>query len=210
MIMDGRGNLPVLANQGRCDLPGLKDDMPPRNSSTSATARRCSGRSCSTRRTIGAKDGLKAAESCEYSSLDPGAQYPMWPRRTFQNTILLICERPPILSCIPNKQLGKAYAIEDRGTIDGGSLLGMQVSRNWEEWTISINQQPYIQQLVERFGLIDSAPLRAATPMEKGLQLSTHKGQPTSAPYLPNPLLTRSTLTFEYPDLSCARCGVGS
>jgi Reverse transcriptase (RNA-dependent DNA polymerase) len=82
------------------------------------------------------------------------------------------------------KQLGMAYAIEDRGTIDGGSLLGMQVSRNWEERTILINQRPYIEQLVERFGLINSAPLRAATPMEKGLQLSTHKGQPTSAPYL--------------------------
>lgn len=82
------------------------------------------------------------------------------------------------------KQLGMAFEIEDRGTIDGGSLLGMQVSRNWEERTILINQRPYIEQLVEQFGLINSAPLRAATPMEKGLQLSTPKGQPTSAPYL--------------------------
>jgi hypothetical protein len=82
------------------------------------------------------------------------------------------------------KQLGKAYEIEDRGTIDGGSLLGMQVSRDWKGRTISINQQPYIQQVVERFGLVDAAPLHTTTPMEKGLQLSTHKGHPTSAPYL--------------------------
>lgn len=60
----------------------------------------------------------------------------------------------------------------------------MQVSRDWKGRTISINQQPYIQQLVERFGLVDAAPLHTTTPMEKGLQLSTHKGHPTSAPYL--------------------------
>jgi hypothetical protein len=84
------------------------------------------------------------------------------------------------------KQLGKAYEIEDRGTIDGGSLLGMQVSRDWKGRTISINQQPYIQQLSERFGLVDAAPLHTTTPMKKGSQISTHKGLLPIVPFRDN------------------------
>jgi hypothetical protein len=66
------------------------------------------------------------------------------------------------------KQLSKHFEITDMGDISW--LLGVSISRNIDEKTISLGQQAYIEQITGRFNLQDARP--AITPMEPGVDLS--------------------------------------
>ena len=66
------------------------------------------------------------------------------------------------------QQLRKRWEITDLGAINW--LLGVKISRNLEDRTISLCQQTYIEQILARFGLEDSRT--AVTPLEPGIDLT--------------------------------------
>ena len=68
------------------------------------------------------------------------------------------------------------YALTDLGPVSW--LLGIKITRNREEHTISLSQTAYIEQIVERFGLSDAKAY--ATPMVPGVVYS--RGESPSAP----------------------------
>src|SRR5438552_17850353 len=49
------------------------------------------------------------------------------------------------------------------------SFLGLNIMRNWEELSISINQPGYIDKLLARFNMINAKT--TSTPLEPGCQL---------------------------------------
>jgi hypothetical protein len=69
---------------------------------------------------------------------------------------------------IIKQQVRNHCEITDLGTINW--LLGVKISRNLEDHTISFCQQTYIEQILARFGLEDSRT--AVTPLEPGIDLT--------------------------------------
>jgi hypothetical protein len=66
------------------------------------------------------------------------------------------------------QQIQKHCEITDLGAINW--LLGVKISRNLEDHTISLCQQTYIEQILARFGLEDART--AVTPLEPGIDLT--------------------------------------
>jgi hypothetical protein len=66
------------------------------------------------------------------------------------------------------KQLRERFEISDLGPINW--LLGVSITRNLTAHTISLGQQAYVEQILNRFGLTDAHV--ATTPMEVGIDLS--------------------------------------
>ena len=66
------------------------------------------------------------------------------------------------------KQLTERFEISDLGPINW--LLGVSITRDTTNRTISLGQQAYIEQILNRFGLEDAR--KAVTPMEVGIDLS--------------------------------------
>jgi hypothetical protein len=66
------------------------------------------------------------------------------------------------------KQLTTRFEISDLGPINW--LLGVSITRNLEDKTISLSQQAYVEQIVSRFGLQNART--TVTPMEPGIDLS--------------------------------------
>jgi len=66
------------------------------------------------------------------------------------------------------KQLSEQFEISDLGPINW--LLGVNITRDLSSHTISLGQQAYIDQIINRFGLSDARV--ATTPMEVGIDLS--------------------------------------
>src|SRR5438046_6503625 len=52
---------------------------------------------------------------------------------------------------------------------DIASFVGLNITRNWEEHSISINQPGYIDRLLARFNMINAKT--TSTPLEPGCQL---------------------------------------
>ena len=66
------------------------------------------------------------------------------------------------------KKINDCYALTDLGPISW--LLGIKITRNREERTISLSQSSYIDSILERYGLKDAKPY--ATPMVPGVTYS--------------------------------------
>src|SRR5215471_4504867 len=66
------------------------------------------------------------------------------------------------------KQLNEHFETVDLGEINW--LLGVHITRDLESHTISLGQQSYIDEIVERMGLSKARP--AITPMEPGIDLT--------------------------------------
>ncbi len=68
--------------------------------------------------------------------------------------------------------LGQHFQIENKGEVK--SFLGLNITRNWEQHTISINQPGYIDKLLARFRMTNAKS--ASTPFEPGCELlnATH------------------------------------
>ena len=67
------------------------------------------------------------------------------------------------------KKLTERFEISDLGPINW--LLGVSITRDLTAHTIFLGQQAYIEQILNRFGLLTDARI-AATPMEVGIDLS--------------------------------------
>ena len=64
-------------------------------------------------------------------------------------------------------ELCKHFKMQDKGAVK--SFLGLNITRNWEEHSISINQPGYIDRLLARFNMINAKT--TSTPLEPGCQL---------------------------------------
>src|SRR5947199_10689875 len=64
-------------------------------------------------------------------------------------------------------KLCKQFKMQDKGAVK--SFLGLNITRNWEEHSISINQPGYIDRLLSRFNMINAKT--TSTPLEPGCQL---------------------------------------
>ena len=71
------------------------------------------------------------------------------------------------------KQMTQRFEISDLGPINW--LLGVSITRDFSNHTISLGQQTYIEQIVRRFDLEDAR--KATTPMEVGINLSPDSPQ---------------------------------
>ena len=65
-------------------------------------------------------------------------------------------------------QLNEHFKLVDLGEIKW--LLGVHITRDYKNRTISLRQQMYIDDIVERFELEDACPI--STPMEPGVDLT--------------------------------------
>ena len=65
------------------------------------------------------------------------------------------------------RELCKHFKMQDKGAVK--SFLGLNVTRNWREHSISINQPGYVDHLLARFKMIDAKTSK--TPLEPGCQL---------------------------------------
>jgi hypothetical protein len=100
-------------------------------------------------------------------------------------------------------ELCKHFKMQDKGAVK--SFLGLNITRNWKEHSISINQPGYIDRLLARFNMIDAKTSK--TPLEPGCQLL--KGTPSDKLCDPthHQELTGSLnhlAVFSYPDISFA------
>jgi hypothetical protein len=75
------------------------------------------------------------------------------------------------------QKLNEHYALTDLGTLD--FILGIKVTRNRDNHTISLSQSQYIQNIIDRFNLANAKP--ADTPMMPGRTFSK-SDQPQSKP----------------------------
>jgi hypothetical protein len=85
------------------------------------------------------------------------------------------------LSTKTKAQLNQHFELVDLGDINW--LLGVSVTRDLKDKTISLGQQTYIEQIVARFGLTDARP--DVTPMEPGADY--HPNSPGVSPTLLTP-----------------------
>ena len=77
--------------------------------------------------------------------------------------------------------LSKRFKMKDLGELS--FLLGMEIKRDRENKLLFVNQQRYVTDVLQRFGMESSKS--AKTPMETGVQLTKHDNniKETSAPY---------------------------
>ena len=80
----------------------------------------------------------------------------------------IIADSPDTANFLIHSELAKRFEVSDLGPINW--LLGVSITRNLESHTISLGQQAYIEQIVDRFGLTNARV--ASTPMEVGTDLS--------------------------------------
>jgi len=85
------------------------------------------------------------------------------------------------LSTKTKADLNQHFKLVDLGNINW--LLGVSVTRNSEDKTISLGQQAYIKQILARFGLTDARP--DITPMEPSADY--HFDSPSISPTLLSP-----------------------
>jgi len=65
------------------------------------------------------------------------------------------------------EQLSRHFKIVDKGHVK--SFLGLNISRDWEKRTITIDQCGYIDRIIHNFGMTDAIPAR--TPLPSSLPL---------------------------------------
>jgi len=85
------------------------------------------------------------------------------------------------LSTKTKSKLNSHFELVDLGDINW--LLGVSVTRNLKDKTISLGQQAYVEQILARFGLSDARP--DVTPMEPGADY--HFDSPSVSPTLLTP-----------------------
>src|ERR1700678_2379706 len=66
------------------------------------------------------------------------------------------------------KMLAASYEMKDLGEVR--HILGIQVHRDRQARTLTIDQSAYIKTIVQRFGMWESRPV--STPMDPGMKLS--------------------------------------
>lgn len=64
------------------------------------------------------------------------------------------------------KELGLKFKVKDLGEVN--LILGIRVTRNRQAGTISLDQRPYLERVLERFGMTDCNP--RSTPLPPGIQ----------------------------------------
>ena len=74
------------------------------------------------------------------------------------------------------KELSSHFKLRDLGPTS--YLLGMEITRNRSQHSISLSQRQYIVDILDRFGMGDCKPV--VTPMEPGLQLTKEMGATTA------------------------------
>ena len=75
-------------------------------------------------------------------------------------------------------QLSLEFEMTDTGEI--GHCLGLNISRNREQRTLTISQSHYVQHILEKFGMFESNPMR--TPLNQGTSLTKRNdGNPDAA-----------------------------
>jgi hypothetical protein len=72
------------------------------------------------------------------------------------------------------QQLNQKWKMKDLGELS--SILGMKVTRDWRSGTISLSQEKYAADVLERFNMSDCRP--ASTPMSPGVMLSRSMSPP--------------------------------
>ena len=80
----------------------------------------------------------------------------------------IIANSPDTANHLIHVELAKRFEVSDLGPINW--LLGVSISRDPESHTISLGQQAYIEQILNRFNLTNARI--ATTPMEVGTDLS--------------------------------------
>ena len=76
-------------------------------------------------------------------------------------------------------QIRKHVEITDLGKLHW--LLGIEVTRNREEWTITLSQRSYLESITRCFGFDDLKPV--STPMEPHIKLTNAQSPSTGAEY---------------------------
>ena len=74
------------------------------------------------------------------------------------------------------KELASRYNMKDLGELQ--EILGMKVFRNWEQGTITLSQEKYALDILEKFNMSSLRPV--STPMAHGVSLSKQQS-PTTA-----------------------------
>lgn len=92
---------------------------------------------------------------------------------------LIFCSDLKVIGTI-KKLLSNEFEMTDVG--EAGSFLGMQIQRDIEKGTITLNQSSYLEKVLRKFGMQECKP--KTTPMEKGLHLDLgEKGKCSNHPY---------------------------
>lgn len=106
------------------------------------------------------------------SKLDPCIYYRQW-----KDTIIILAIYVDDILLLSNNEQAKlnlkaklstTFKMKDLGAAT--SVLGMNITRDWNDGTISIDQSRYITEVLERFGMQDSHPV--TSPMDVNVKLS--------------------------------------
>lgn len=92
---------------------------------------------------------------------------------------LIICSKDTQKINEVKKQIGSAFKARDLGDLTW--FLGIRVQRDRERRLIMLDQKQYALHVLERFGMMDSKPVK--TPMVQGLQLERLSKRETQSPY---------------------------
>jgi len=67
-------------------------------------------------------------------------------------------------------EIQKEFKIDDRGDLNPGTILGIDVTRDRKARTMDLSQKRYVQTVLERFNMVDAKPNKV--PMDDFRQLS--------------------------------------
>ena len=93
----------------------------------------------------------------------------------------IFADSPETANFLIQKQLSERFEISDLGPISW--LLGVSITRDLHAHTISLGQQAYVEQIVNRFGLSEARV--ATTPMEVGIDLGLDSPQVSAVSLTP-------------------------
>lgn len=69
---------------------------------------------------------------------------------------------------LARKEMGYKYDVKDLG--EASSILGIRITRDWDAGTISLDQRPYFERVLARYGMTDCRP--HYTPLPPGMIIS--------------------------------------
>jgi transposase InsO family protein len=94
----------------------------------------------------------------------------------YVDDLLLFCVNEDLINQIKEK-LSQNFSMVDFGLAD--SILGMEITRDWEAGTIFLNQQRYTLEILEKFNYLDCKP--KSTPLESKCRFSSLQCATTQA-----------------------------
>ena len=97
----------------------------------------------------------------------------------------LIVSSTPDASHVLKEELRSLWTISDLG--EARFCIGIAISHNWTDKTISISQTALIDWVISQFGKADADPI--STPMDPSVVRSLTHPSPSDPPYLPLTLM---------------------